>query len=510
VKPLVSMRDALADPNLLGGILDGPSWAVWCVLLIASQGERLTDDERVIFERFTGRPCEPGIRVEEFWGIIGRRGGKSRAISVLSVYVAALCDHSENLVSGERGLVLCLAQNQRTAAVTFEYACSIFESKPVLGALIIGRTADTLSLKGRIDLEIRPASFRSLRGLTCVQVIADETAVWFSDETSANTDAEILNAIRPALATTGGQLFVISSPYGKFGEVWETFNAHYGPDGDPLILVAKGSTAEFNPQISPSVIARAMARNPIKAMAEYGAEFRPDASGYADVELIQALVDSGVVVRPPQPNIRYVSFTDVSGGVRDSFTCGVAHLEDGVAVLDCLLEIKAPFNPSDATWQVAETLKSYRLHTTTGDKFSAQYAVSAFAQCGITYTHSERDRSAVYADMLPLLTSGRCRLLDNPRLVAQFAGLRVHPSPGGKDRIDHGRGGHDDVCNAAAGALTFAAANRGAVIIPDSVIRAVQQLGQGHRRGWSFAGPQQSISDAFAGRPGSSWNRGSM
>jgi hypothetical protein len=37
---------------------------------------------------------EPLERVEELWGIIGRRGGKTRAASALAVYLAALCDYA--------------------------------------------------------------------------------------------------------------------------------------------------------------------------------------------------------------------------------------------------------------------------------------------------------------------------------------------------------------------------------------------------------------------------------
>ena len=46
VKPLVSMRAALGDDDLLGKALPGPSWSSWRTLLIAAMGEPLLDDER--------------------------------------------------------------------------------------------------------------------------------------------------------------------------------------------------------------------------------------------------------------------------------------------------------------------------------------------------------------------------------------------------------------------------------------------------------------------------------
>jgi hypothetical protein len=59
---------------------------------------------------------------------------------------------------------------------------------------------------------------------------------------------------------------------------------------------------------------------------------------------------------------------------------------------------------------------------------------------------------------MPLFTSGRVRLLDNKRLTSQFAGLERRTSSIGKDKVDHGPGGSDDVANAAAGALVRAIA----------------------------------------------------
>jgi hypothetical protein len=85
MKPTIDLRRALADPLLLGKSLAGPSWSKWRTLLIAALGESLDDSERTLFQLLTGRSREPGARVEELCVIAGRRGGKSRAISVLGL-----------------------------------------------------------------------------------------------------------------------------------------------------------------------------------------------------------------------------------------------------------------------------------------------------------------------------------------------------------------------------------------------------------------------------------------
>jgi hypothetical protein len=106
MKPRISLRQSLQDPNLLGGALTGESWAAWRTLLVASMGESLTEDERATFRALTGREREPLQRVDEFAAVIGRRGGKSRAMATLATYIAGLCDHCDALVPGERGVLL--------------------------------------------------------------------------------------------------------------------------------------------------------------------------------------------------------------------------------------------------------------------------------------------------------------------------------------------------------------------------------------------------------------------
>jgi hypothetical protein len=237
--PTISLRQALDDPNLLGHVLAGESWSAWRTLLIAAMGEPLSDAERVIFHTLTQREREACLPVEEFVAVIGRRGGKSRAISVLASYIAALCPHV-SLVPGERGVLLIIAPDVDQSTICLDYLEANFQSSPILRQLIEQRTRWTLKLTNRIDIEVRAADFRRLRGPTYVSVIADESAFWYSaDLGSANPDSEILNAVRPGLATTRGRCFIVSSPYARRGELWNLYNRHFGPNGDPRILVAQ-------------------------------------------------------------------------------------------------------------------------------------------------------------------------------------------------------------------------------------------------------------------------------
>ena len=453
MKPSISLRQALTDPALLGNALAGDSWAAWRALLIAAMGEPLEAAELVLFQKLTGRSVPPPGRVEEFLGVIGRRGGKSSAVAALAVYLAGLCDYRDVLSAGERGVVLCIAPDQRQARVMLDYATGIIEATPLLAQLIASRTADTLALTTGIVIEVRSASFRRLRGLTCVAVVADEAAYWFSDEV-ANPDSEILNSVRPALATTGGPLIVISSPYAKKGEVWETYRKHYGQDGDPLILVAKGTSREFNPSLPQSVVDRAMERDPASASAEFLAEFRTDIASFISVESVRNCIASGVRERPPERQHRYWGFTDPSGGSSDSFTLAIAHKAGDTSILDLVREVKPPFSPEAIAEEFSDVLKSYRITKVTGDAYGGQFPRELFRKFGINYEVSDQTRSEIYLGLLPLINSRCVDLLDNDRLVNQLIGLERRTSRSGKDSVDHGpSGSHDDLINSAAGAL---------------------------------------------------------
>ena len=266
-------------------------------------------------------------------------------MATLACYIASLCKH--DLVRGERGVLLIIAPDQRQAGIVLGYAEAAFEQSPILRQLIASRSNDALTLTNGISIEVRASSFRRLRGPTYIAVIADEAAFWYSDEFSANADAEILNAVRPGLATTGGPLIIASSPYAQAAACCtRRHKQHYGLNGDPLILVAQGASRVFNPCLPQRVVDRALERDPVAANAEYLAEFRNDVESFVDRENVEACVSLGVRERAPLARISPTPHSvDPSGGSAESMTLAIGHLEDGVVVLDAIRERKPPFIP---------------------------------------------------------------------------------------------------------------------------------------------------------------------
>jgi hypothetical protein len=459
--PAVTMRRALSDPALLGDVLRGDSWQAWRVILIAAMGEPLTDGERIIFHKLTGRPQEPGERVEELLAVVGRRGGKSRAIAVLCVFIAVFIDHSAVLVVGERPVVICLAPSQKQAGVVFGYVAGILESTPMLAMLVKSKTAEILSLSNGIEIEIRSASFRNVRGVTAVAVVGDEAAFWFDEGSgSSNPDTAILDALRPALATTNGLLAVISSPYARRGAVYETYARHYGEKGDPRILVAQGASRDFNPSLPQKVVDRAMERDPAAASAEFLGQFRTDVESFVSREVVEACVIPGVLERPPARDVQYKSFIDPSGGSSDSMTLAIGHKEGDIIVIDAIRERKPPFSPESVVIEFADLLKSYGGGSkVVGDRFAGEWPRERFRERGITYEPAAKPKSDLYLALLATLNSRRIELPDDKRLVGQLCGLERRTARGGRDTIDHAPGAHDDLANVVAGLSYLFATN---------------------------------------------------
>ena len=444
------------DENLLRRWFDGPSWATWRVGIKAALAEGPLDkDELALFHAVAGERDPPRNRVRELIVIAGRRSGKDSIASGIAT-AAAVCDYSAQLRPGERASVLCLAVDREQAKIVNRYIRGYFANVPLLKPLVARETDDGLELTNGVEVIVATNSFRAVRGRTICCAIFDEAAFWRSED-YANPDFETYNAVLPGMVTLPGAiLVVITTAYRRAGLAYTKWQKHFGKDDDD-VLVVYGPSTSFNPSLPQHVIDTALDADLEAASAEWLSVWRSDLSDFLDRELIAAATDHGVVVRPPHPVVSYTAFADPSGGRGDSFTLGIAHSEGNTTILDCLYERRSPFDPSVVVAEIAQLLREYSVTSVTGDRYAAGWTVEGFAKEGIAYQPSERDRSQIYLDVLPLLTAGRARLLDNSRLTHQLASLERRTSRIGKDRVDHPPGGADDLANATAGALVLAA-----------------------------------------------------
>ena len=106
-------------------------------------------------------------------------------------------------------------------------------------------------------------------------------------------------------------------------------------------------------------------------------------------------------------------------------------------------------------------MKQYRYSKVYGDHYGGEWPREQFNKRGIYYEPAEKPKSELYRDLLPLINSEAVGLLDSERLLYQLVMLERQASRGGKESIDHPKGGHDDVANAVAGALVMACRNPG-------------------------------------------------
>jgi hypothetical protein len=276
-----------------------------------------------------------------------------------------------------------------------------------------------------------------------VAALCDETAFWRSDD-SANPAEEILAALRPAMATIPGAILIgIGSPYRRSGVMYDAWKRHYGKDDSP-VLVLQADTRTMNPTVPQSVIDEAMERDPAAASAEYLAQFRSDVAAFLDADLIERAVEAGVRERPPRRDLKYGAAADMSGGVTDAAVCAIGHRShDGRIVLNACRGVPAPHDPSAVVKEFCHLLRSYRCFEVMGDKYGAQWTVEAFSKHGIHYRHSERSKSELYLEALPLFTTGTVNLLDYPPLLRELQQLERKSARSGKDSVDHPPQGHE-------------------------------------------------------------------
>ena len=386
---------------------------------------------------------------------------------MVAAYEAVCTGAADKLAKGEEGVVCVVSPTRRQSRVVKNYVRSIFEA-PLLSQELVAEDREGFQLRNNIRIEILTGDFRSVRNFTIVCAIVDESCFFgVAEESKIRSDSELVRALKPALATTDGRIILISSPYAKKGYSYNLWKRNHGNDKGRA-LVWQAPSRRMNPTLPAHVVEAAMEEDRAAALAEYMAQWRDDVAGYIDVEAVESLVVPGRVEAFRDVSREYSAFYDASGGRSDSAALAIAHVEsdgnekEGKLVLDLLREWTAPHSPPRVIREAASILIDWKIRSVTADRYSAEFAASAFRTMGIGFNPSEKSKSEIYTEFLPWISGGRVELLNNQRLIQQLSNLERRTRSGGRDVVDHVAGGHDDVANAAIGALLNAVAPQGA------------------------------------------------
>lgn len=446
----VDILTAFATPELFGDAFAGETREAMRAVLAGAFAVPMEGKRLDLFRELSGGREPPSKRVGELWVIAGRRSDKTHTAAGVAVYLATVGAEVEGLADkltvGERGVIALVAVDKAQAKVAMQYLVGLLQASQILAAMIERIEAEAVHLNNRISIEISAGNFRSIRGRTLLAVLLDECAFYRSEQ-SAFPDIELYRAAVPGLATTGGMLIGISSPYAKRGLLYDKFRKHFGQNGD--VLVVKGPTRIFNPTVAKSLIDRAIAEDPEGARSEWLGEFRDDIAAFIDRATVEACTRSRPLELPYDSRQKYHAHVDPAGGGQDEYCIAIGHREGERLVVDVVRGMRGV--PAAITAEYAELLKQYRISKISGDRYAGSWPADEFKKHHIDYEPAEKVRADLYRDLLPVLNSGGIELPPCSKLANQLASLERRTARSGKDVIDHPIGGHDDRANVVAG-----------------------------------------------------------
>ncbi len=252
----MNILQAMADPNIFAPHFRGSSWKAWKAALAALFALPMSDEALATYTACTGRVSAPTVPFAEAAFCVGRRGGKSRILALIAVYLATFRDYRPHLAPGEVATIAILAANRAQARSIFRFVIGLLKAVPLIQPMVVDDNTEQITLSNRVVIEIATASFRTSRGYSFGAVLADEVAFWRQEESSANPDVEIMRAVRPGMASIPGSILLLaSSPYAKKGELYNAFRRYHGKD-DGRVLFWKAPTELMNPRWTSGLLRR--------------------------------------------------------------------------------------------------------------------------------------------------------------------------------------------------------------------------------------------------------------
>lgn len=368
--------------------------------------------------------------------VCGVRGGKSYLASCAALHAALTADLS-HLRSHDLPRVPIIGPKQDLAEATFTQLCGIVDASESLAARVRERGADWMLVSrpdGRVvELVVSAAhgGGASVRNRWLAGFVFEEVAQFGEQATGYRVNAEeLLQAARTRLVK-GCQGWLISSPYGPRGLLYDLWRKHYNKSGD--VLVVHAPTLAMNPDLPglAETIAVVRAEDPDTAAREYDAEWLDVESALIPMLQLEAcLRDVGTL--PAEEGWSYVAAMDpgtrgnawtlvVLGRSAERMVC--VHAEEWIGSKG------APLDSAAVLTAIRNRLAEYGVGRVMQDQWAADPIVALGSRLEPKLWIDATDvvgqkRTQMYLDLAALIGRRGIELPRLPHLVADLQGLR--------------------------------------------------------------------------------------
>jgi hypothetical protein len=141
-----TILEVLDDPVVFGKHFRGDTWQPWRVFLAALFALPMDEAALDLYRQCTGRTTAPTMPFKEVASVVGRRGGKSRILALIAVYLACFRNYPPYLAPGEVATIAVIAADRKQARSIFRFTIGLLRAVPMLAALIQDDSAEAITL----------------------------------------------------------------------------------------------------------------------------------------------------------------------------------------------------------------------------------------------------------------------------------------------------------------------------------------------------------------------------
>jgi hypothetical protein len=410
--------------------------------------------------------------------IVGRRGGKTTLAAALSCFCSIKEDWSKYLEKTPVATILILSPTKELSQEILEIVRNMYQNSPVLNRLIDTKkrnTQSTFNIKvpfieivdgkeqvhfSRVQIKVGAASKKTTRGIAACAVICDEISFWGTDEKFAETDVDILRAVKPAQAQFKDKFLLIklSSPGIKQGVLYDEYQKRF--ELPESYAVFKAPSWVWNPsKFTEGFLRTELDLDPTGFASEYRGDFVDSLSDFISPESLDATILKGKTFLTPEAkgeDAVYTAAIDAAfKGDRFAFTVMGQH---GARIKQYVMNTwqgtrKDPVKSREVAQYISTVCKEFGISRVHADQYAFQPLKEIFEQYGVNLIETpftNTFKKQIYYNLKQMIHNLKIDLLDNHINISEIKQLKVEQTSTGLVRIGHPPGGHDDCADVTA------------------------------------------------------------